>query len=309
MNFKLKAFIQNAVSKLPEEFSYNIYFLLQRNFGSLRADKIDYIQHFKSANELLSSFERANIEYKDKQFLELGTGRTVIIPLALWLCGVNSVTTVDKNPYLNEDIMNDYLGYMQKNREIIQEALGGRVIGTKFDYLLENIKPKSFKTSDFGISYISPADAQKLDFADGSFDIFYSWDVLEHIPKDILIGVFKEVFRVLKKDGFMLNNIDYSDHFAYSDKNISAINFLQFNDKEFDELAGNRYMYMNRLRHSDFTAIFGDIGFCELFANKKGDEPLLEKAESVGFVLDSKFSNYSADDINTTSAVIISTKK
>ena len=57
------------------------------------------------------------------------------------------------------------------------------IIGTKFDYLLENIKPKSFKTSDFGISYISPADAQKLDFADGSFDIFYSWDVLEHIPK------------------------------------------------------------------------------------------------------------------------------
>ena len=106
----------------------------------------------------------------------------------------------------------------------------------------------------------------------------------------------------------MLNNIDYSDHFAHSDKNISAINFLQFNDEEFEELAGNRYMYMNRLRHSDFTAIFGDIGFCELFADKKSDELLFEKAESTGFVLDPKFSNYSVDDINTTSAIIVSIK-
>lgn len=309
MNFRIKAFIQNTVCKLPDRLSYKIYFLLQRNFGSLRADKIDYIQHFKSANEILLSLEQANIKYENKQFLELGTGRTVIIPLALWLCGVGSVTTVDKNPYLNEDIMNDYLEYIQKNREAIEDIMCGRVIGTKFDYLLKSIKSKSFAISDFGISYISPADAQRLNFRDDSFDIFYSWNVLEHIPKDILAGIFKEVFRVLKIDGFMLNNVDYADHFSYSDKNISAINFLQFSEKEFDALAGNRYMYMNRLRHSDFTALFDDIGFHEVFSNKKTDNLLFKKAESMGFKLDSKFRDYSVDDINTTSAVIISIKK
>ena len=36
MNWKTKAFIQNAVSKIPSSLSYEFYYRLQRNFGTLK---------------------------------------------------------------------------------------------------------------------------------------------------------------------------------------------------------------------------------------------------------------------------------
>jgi len=36
MNWKTKALIQNAISLLPSELSYEIYYRLQRNFGTLK---------------------------------------------------------------------------------------------------------------------------------------------------------------------------------------------------------------------------------------------------------------------------------
>jgi ubiquinone/menaquinone biosynthesis C-methylase UbiE len=45
-------------------------------------------------------------------------------------------------------------------------------------------------------------DAQKLSFADASFDKIYSFHAIEHIPD--LAGVFAEMDRVLKPDGTVL---------------------------------------------------------------------------------------------------------
>ena len=50
--------------------------------------------------------------------------------------------------------------------------------------------------------------------------------------------------------------VDYSDHFSHSDQTISSINFLRYSDDEWQRYAGNRYMYMNRLRHDDVLALF-----------------------------------------------------
>src|SRR5262249_40313996 len=52
----------------------------------------------------------------------------------------------------------------------------------------------------------------------------------------------------------------YSDHFSHSDPSISAVNFLQYSDDEWQRYAGNRFMYMNRLRHDDVLALFEEVG-------------------------------------------------
>ena len=41
---------------------------------------------------------------------------------------------------------------------------------------------------------------------------------------------------------------------------IYPINFLQYSDAKWDRYADNRYMYMNRLRHDDFLALFHSSG-------------------------------------------------
>ena len=66
--------------------------------------------------------------------------------------------------------------------------------------------------------------------------------------------------------------IDYSDHFSHSDPGISRVNFLQYSDSEWARYAGNRYMYMNRLRHDDVLELYESTGHRILSATAPVDE-------------------------------------
>ena len=50
--------------------------------------------------------------------------------------------------------------------------------------------------------------------------------------------------------------VDYGDHFEHNDHRLSNINFLQYSDALWRVIAGNRYMYMNRLRHDAMLTLF-----------------------------------------------------
>lgn len=112
----------------------------------------------------------------------------------------------------------------------------------------------------YGIEYRAPYDASKTDFTDKSLSACISTNTLEHIPKDSIKAIFSELFRTLKDDGIVSAKIDYSDHYAHTDKSISLLNYLKF-----DEGAWKRYNhdchYQNRLRHRDYVEIFNRCGF------------------------------------------------
>ena len=65
---------------------------------------------------------------------------------------------------------------------------------------------------------------------------------------------------MLKKNGFVSSVIDYSDHYSHTDKNISPLNFLKFNKKNWKKY-NNSYLYQNRLRHSDYKILFKNLDF------------------------------------------------
>ncbi|MFM6005613.1 MAG: methyltransferase domain-containing protein, partial [Sphaerospermopsis kisseleviana] len=87
------------------------------------------------------------------------------------------------------------------------------------------------------VDYIAPGDASELSIPSNSIDFHTSYTVFEHIPPDIIKAIIKEGKRVLKSNGLFVHKIDYSDHFSHSDKSISAINFLQFSDSEWNRIA------------------------------------------------------------------------
>ena len=64
----------------------------------------------------------------------------------------------------------------------------------------------------------------------------------------------------MKDDGIVSARIDYSDHYAYTDKTISLLNYLKF-----DEITWKKYNHnchsQNRLRHYDYIDIFNKCGF------------------------------------------------
>lgn len=53
-----------------------------------------------------------------------------------------------------------------------------------------------------------------LPFIDGSFDTVVSWEVLEHLPKGTENQMFREVSRVLRKDGIFYLSTPYRSFFS-----------------------------------------------------------------------------------------------
>lgn len=70
-----------------------------------------------------------------------------------------------------------------------------------------------------------------------------------------------EARRLLRPDGVALHLIDYTDHFCHLDSSIHWLNFLRYSDFMCSLIFGNRYIYMNRLRHADQLALGRSAGF------------------------------------------------
>jgi SAM-dependent methyltransferase len=156
------------------------------------------------------------------------------------------------------------------------------------------------------ITYNAPADAISLPCADQSIDFHTSYTVFEHIPPSVLRNILLEGNRVIRTGGAFVHRIDYSDHFSHSDKSISPANFLKFSTTEWDKIAGNRYMYMNRLRHDDFLELFKAVNHHILLDEPNLDRELLQMIKQGKPDLHDDFRGKSSEAIATTGAWIVS---
>ena len=281
MNWKIKAFIQNCISLLPSNLSYELYYMLQRKFGTLK--------NFNPEGRLNSGIGIARLicnsgkDVKEKVFFELGTGRAPITPLAFWLMGAKKIITVDLNPYVKLELIKDSLDYISKNSETIRSLFGDLLNSKNLDALIKFNNKETFTLKEFlefcSIEYHAPCNAEYTALPNDCVDYYISCAVFEHIDRNSLVKIIEEGNRITSPDSLFINYIDYHDHFSTREKNISAINFLKYSDKEWKKYAGNKYMYMNRLRHDDYIKLFEDVGHEIISANyikDKISESLLE---------------------------------
>lgn len=109
----------------------------------------------------------------------------------------------------------------------------------------------------------------------------------------------KEAKRILKKDGTAIHFIDLSDHFQHQNKSITSINFLRYSEKGWDNIAGNEFAYCNRLRASDYLALFEESGFDVCRKEVREDKKARRSMEN-GFIINERFRDYSVDDLCAT---------
>jgi hypothetical protein len=310
MHWKLKAKIQSAVSLLPSSVSYGAYYWIQRHFGGLR--RLNPISRLTAAIETWKRIQGQRYTPSGKVFLEVGTGRVPLVPLAYWLMGAEKTITIDLNPYLKTDLVAESLQYISENEEEILSLFGSLVDKKRFDELLAFSSDSHFSVSAFldlcRVDYVAPGDATDTRLLDQSIDFHTSYTVFEHIPLEVLRQILEEGNRIIKNDGLFIHRIDYSDHFSHSDKSISAINFLIYSDHEWKRYAGNRYMYMNRLRHDDFISLFESIGHRIVEAQPNVDQRSQELLRSGSLQLNERFSSKSKDVLAITGAWIMSQK-
>ncbi len=306
MNWRQKSDIQNVIAKLPLGISYAAYYFVQRNWGGLR--NINPINGLTAGIKVVQYIRQQGHLLEAKTFLEIGTGRRLNLPIVLWLCGASKIITVDLNPYLKSELVFEDIAYIRNNQQEIKALFAeesqtaawkerfARLLGT------ENNLQRLLAVMD--IRYLAPADASCLALESENVDYHVSLDTLEHIPPETIGRIFKEGRRVLKQKGLFVHGIDFSDHFSHSDNSISGVNFLQFTENEWRKLAGNRYMYQNRLRIDDMADLFQKANLDILTADAKIDTEVLERLKN-GFMLDERFKSKSIDVNATTRAWIV----
>lgn len=131
----------------------------------------------------------------------------------------------------------------------------------KKDKFRSKVKIKNQKDLEkYGIYYMAPYNAKKIHLPDNYIDGFISTNTLEHVPKFDIISIFIELYKKLKVDGIISLIIDYSDHYAHTDNNISLLNFLKFTDHQWKRY-NHKIHFQNRLRHYEYISVFEKIGF------------------------------------------------
>lgn len=311
MHWKLKALMQNAIATLPSNISYAAYYWVQRNFSGLR--------QFNPTTGLaagVDTWRRIRAQGRNPiahTFLEVGTGRVPLVPLSYWLMGAERTYTFDLNPYVKDELIQESLKYIVNNPTEIEALYGELLNKQRFSQLAEYCSKEKYQRQILfdlcGIEYRAPADAGDTRLPDESIDFHTSRAVLEHIPPSELRRILTEGLRVLKDTGLFVHLVDYSDHFSHSDANISSINFLQYSDRAWRWYAGNRYMYMNRLRHDDFLELFASASARILETEPHIDARAKELLESNQLIVDRRFREKSVEILSIDSSWIIAARK
>lgn len=317
MKWRTKARLQNMIAALPEPLASYCYYRMQRHFGNLRSPIP--VKSLSTACQIAGAIHERR-PLTGLQIMEVGTGRSLVLPMLMWSLGVANILTVDINRYLRPEILQAHLAYLRGNRPGLTGLLAplddsqGTVNG-RLDCLLElalqspapALLDKVLELCN--IHYEAPVDAATLPIPEHSLDVHLSQAVLEHVPPDDLRRILEASVKVLRPDGLCVHLIGSSDHFQHNDSSISPVNFLRFTDTEWDRLAGNRFMYMNRLRASDYLLLFEECGLEVLDVNCTVDEESRRLLESGGLPLDEQFRGKSVSDLATTELLVVARPK
>lgn len=293
MNWKLKAWIQNSVALMPDRLSRPAYYFLQSKFGGLR--DFNPTDRLLIAKKLVDKIVATGRSLDGKTVVEVGTGWSLTVPIALWLRGADRIITVDLNPYLREEKVKGVMSWITRHRDEVVALFGAHAESATFHSRLDRLATLSGSFEDIldamGMEYRAPADASRMDdLAAGSVDYQISNNVFEHIPLEVLLGILREGKRILRPGGVMIHAIDHSDHFSHSDQQISYINFLQFSQEQWDRYADNRFAYYDNLRAAECADMFSAAGLV-IVDHEKNINQRAMKALQAGFPLHQAFAD------------------
>lgn len=104
-------------------------------------------------------------------------------------------------------------------------------------------------------------DGRRLPFPDAAFDLGWSVASFEHFryPKEMI----SEISRVLRPGGSLLCDVDLRDHYHLPDES-RWLDCLRYPEPLWRAMAWYRSGYVNRLRFSEWRAIFSGCGFEEI---------------------------------------------
>jgi len=145
-----------------------------------------------------------------------------------------------------------------------------------------------------GFNYMLSPDGSLDAIPDGSLDLVFSSDVMEHIPHDSLPVLAASLARVVRPGGLVAQQIVPSDHLCIYAKKAHRKAYLQYSDSEWARWFENDVQYQNRWQQSDFRRLFRDAGF-EILS-----EAIIGRADTSDLKIAKRWADYSREDLDAT---------
>ena len=187
--------------------------------------------------------------------LEIGSGWVLTHPLICYLLGAQTVTATDILPLAQPRYLRDAV--RESDASLVREVLSPYSPYERVRERLSRIHRMdrfSFSSlEELGISYLAPVDIAKEPLP-GTFDFIYSFDVLEHVPRQDL-GVFlSNLSRSLAPTGCMVHAIHTEDH---RDSKSDPLAFLSISQDSSPD--PTQMLRGTRLRRNEWISVFQQI--------------------------------------------------
>src|SRR5947209_15632054 len=144
-----------------------------------------------------------------------------------------------------------------------------------------------------GTIYHAPADACNTGLARNSADLFFSYEVLEHVPEPVLDGLVGESRRILKSSGIAYHAIESGDHYT---RDTGHINHYRYPEWLWSLLIKNNISYHNRLCQRQFRECFESHGATIHSARNQISNDDLARLLN-GFKLDKRFKIFAPEEL------------
>ncbi|HEY5926675.1 MAG TPA: methyltransferase domain-containing protein [Kofleriaceae bacterium] len=307
MDWRVKGAIQKALGYVPG--GDRIHYVLQRYAGGMRDFGRECDLKVDDWRLMVGHLRAAGITVEGATMVELGTGWYPTLSFCHYLAGVARVYTFDLDRLLKDDMV-----HLLADRLAAHVALIAREANRPEDEVkAEQVslaaavrRGGSLGHATGGIvDYRAPADASQTSLLGGSIDVVFSASVLEHVPRPLIEGCFAEAHRILRPGGVMVHSVNCGDHYAYADRTIDQLHYLQFSEEEWDKW-NNPFLYQNRLRAIDFIDLAKRAGFTiELDSSRALPERL---AQLDAITIDPAFAHYTREQLAITSVDFVARK-
>jgi SAM-dependent methyltransferase len=303
MNWRIKGVAQRVLSAVPGGRTVNG--CLQRTLGSLR--DFEYHVDCKVTGDWLVFAEylrELGLRASGRDFLEIGTGWHPTLPVCFYLAGARSCQSFDLTRHLQWGMTARMVRRLEVHLPAIAASSGRTPAEVEAAYKrLLPCRSLDELLHQINLRYAAPADARHTGLPEGSVDVAFSNSVLEHVPPDVILGLMRETRRVLRPGGIGMHGANCGDHYAYFDKNITMLNYLQYSHDEW-RVWNNDLLYQNRLRPCDFVRLAEEAGLNTVFARSQPAPELLECLP--GLTLSSEFAAYPPEQLCATSLGLVS---
>ena len=262
MDWRIKGAIQKVLGYVPG--GAYLHYHLQRRAGGLTDFGRECDRKVDDWRLMMGHLRTAEVEVAGATLVEIGTGWYPTFPLCLYLAGARRVITYDLTRHVTPALVVALAERLAAHVPLIARESGRDPdeIAARQHRVLAAVRAGASlaEATDGVVDYRAPADATATGLAAGSVDVVFSNSVLEHVPPAVIAAMLAESTRVLAPDGVVFHSVNCGDHYAYTDARIHQLHYLQFSDDEWQKW-NNAFLYQNRLRACDFTAMARAAGF------------------------------------------------